>query len=98
MTARLTKDGKKHLRRSSRESIEGHFQAFSAHDRKRKWVHRNNRYRLRCAKRYEDDVEAKPPKVDHSALTTYMAASGPCHVIDGWSFIGRAIDATLRGD
>ncbi len=31
-------------------------------------------------------------------MVAYISASGPCHVIDGWSFIGRAIDATLRGD
>src|SRR5262245_42087950 len=98
MSNTLTKDGKAKLRRASRESIAFYFQGLSATDRKAKWIHGNNRYRVRCTSRYETDLKATPPTVDDSALVAYVAASGPCHVIDGWSFIGRAIDSMLRGD
>jgi hypothetical protein len=98
MSNPLSKDGKKRLRKASREPVATYFQSLSSTDRRKKWLHTNNRYRLHCTHRYDCDLKAAPPTVDHAALTAYLAASGPCHVIDGWSFIGRAIDATLRGD
>src|SRR5438105_15609923 len=98
MSDPLSKDSKQRLRKASREPVGSYYRGLSARDRQRKWLHANNRYRLSCTNRYEADARAVPPTVDHAALRAYIAASGPCHVIDGWSFIGRAIDATLRGD
>jgi hypothetical protein len=31
-------------------------------------------------------------------MVDYVAASGPAHVIDGWAFLGRAVDSALRRD
>ncbi len=98
MDTPLTKDSKLRLRNASREPVRSYFQGLSVGDRQRKWLHANNRYRVRCTHRFESDRKITPPTVDHAALVAYISASGPCHVIDGWSFIGRAIDATLRGD
>lgn len=98
MSSALTSDGKAKLRQASREPIGSYFQGLSSLDRQAKWIHGNNRYRVRCTSRYENDLKATPPTVDDSDLVSYIAASGPCHVIDGWSFIGRAIDSMLRGD
>jgi len=39
-----------------------------------------------------------PPTVNHRQLARYIGASAPVHAIDGWSCLGRAVDAALRGD
>ena len=36
--------------------------------------------------------------VDHSALAQRIAASVPSHVIDGWTYLGRAVHCLVRGD
>ena len=36
--------------------------------------------------------------VDDSALAQRIAASVPSHVMDGWSYFGRAIHCLIRGD
>ena len=36
--------------------------------------------------------------VDDSALAQRIAASVPSHVLDGWSYFGRAIHCLIRGD
>ncbi len=100
MSGPLKKDGKTRLRRASRDPIVSYFQQLSAVDRQTFWLSETNRYRLNCTKQYENDLKGTTPatKVNDAALTSYIAASGPCHIIDGWSFLGRAIDSMLRGD
>jgi hypothetical protein len=55
-----------------------------------------NRYRVKCTSKYSDDLDANT--VSDPNLVAYIAGSGPAHVIDAWSYLGRAIDATLRAD
>src|SRR5262245_50036590 len=98
MSQPLTKTGKQHLRKASRAPVGTYFQTLSPPDRRARWLQTNNKYRVRCTHRYECDLKASPPTVDHAGLTSYIAASGPCHVVDGWSFLGRAVDAALHGD
>jgi hypothetical protein len=68
MAKPITKDGKKRLRKASREPVATYFQRFSAADRQKKWLHANNRYRIHCTDQYEGDLKAAPPTVDHTAL------------------------------
>src|SRR5687767_14472213 len=98
MTYQLSKTAKGRLRKASPVAIERYFQQHTGVARSSKWINKGNRYRVNCTDQYETDIKAHPPAVDHPHLTSYIAASGPCHLIDGWSFLGRSIDAALRSD
>ncbi len=95
---RIKTSGKRQLRRASRLAIEGFLAALNSQHRRSRWIGKNNRYRPDCVRQYKADSDANPPSVDHAALVEYVAASSPGHIIDGWSLLGRAIDATLRCD
>jgi hypothetical protein len=86
------------LRKASREKIEDYFIKLPQNQRSTKWLQKNNRYRLKCTKRYEEDCVAVVPTLDKNHLIGYVSASAPTHVIDGWAYLGRAIDSALRGD
>lgn len=62
------------------------------------WLDDANRYRRDCVGTYERDMLANPPSVSEVDLRAYVAASAPTHAIDGWSFLGRAVDCVLRSD
>src|SRR5947199_1963080 len=36
--------------------------------------------------------------INHSDLAQYIVASAVPHCVDGWSYVGRAMDAIARGD
>ena len=61
------------------------------------WLSSLNRYRKNCIQRLLDDT--KPGRrLTHSHLREYVAASVVLHCFDGWSFLGRALQAELAGD
>lgn len=94
---KLTKPQKAKLRSASREFPEKYFVELPANVRSKRWLASSNRYREKCISRFEKDT--KPTGIvrqDH--IAKYVSASGPAHTIDGWAFLGRAVDATLRGD
>lgn len=94
---KLSKIQKAKLRGASREFPEKYFVEMSAIVRSKRWLSLNNRYREKCISRFEKD--AKPTGVvRQDQIAKYVSASAPTHVIDGWAFLGRAVDATLRGD
>lgn len=86
------------LKSASREAVADYFNRVPPTRRSTRWIRVTNRYRLNATSRYDDDVDASPSTVDHKQLTEYICESAPTHVIDGWSCLGRAIEATLRGD
>jgi hypothetical protein len=94
----LTPSKKALIRKASRATVEEYFDSFSLGYRHKKWLHKRNVYRIACASRYQDDLNATSPGVNQSDLIAYVSASAPTHVIDGWSYLGRAVEATLRGD
>lgn len=97
---KIKTSGKKLLRSSSRDEMGSYFQSLSLSERKKKWLHRSNRYRQNCTHKYRQDHPSgtRPSRISHEAMRAYIAASAPGHVIDGWSFLGRAIDALLLND
>lgn len=97
-SVRIKTTGKKQLRDASRDAVSAYFSSLPQAQRCKKWLLQSNRYRVSCTQQYMIDLKAIPSSVDHAALQAYLAASGPGHVIDGWSLLGRAIDATLRND
>jgi hypothetical protein len=94
----ISEKDKQSLRRASRLPVETYFQGLSDAQKRAEWLSPANRYRIECTKRYYDDLAAKPRTVDDDSLIGYISASAPAHVIDGWSTLGRAVDATLRSD
>ncbi|RPI04208.1 MAG: hypothetical protein EHM64_10695 [Ignavibacteriae bacterium] len=96
----FNRDEKRVFSKASRKTIEDYLASLSKRTFSRKWLHQNNRYRKYCTKRYEQDLGSAivPPSVDIRDLTHYIASSAPTHSIDGWSFLGRAVDSALRGD
>ena len=94
----FTLDNKKILRKASRERVADSLASIPKSVARRKWLYKNNRYRVNCTKQFESDLKANPSTIDHRDLTHYIIASAPTHAIDGWSYLGRSIDCTLRGD
>jgi len=95
-TPRLVNADKGKVRLASRKAIEGYFVQRVAGSIKDGWLDSRNRYRISATKTYEDDL--KSASVRDPELIDYIAASAPAHLIDGWSYLGRATDAVLRGD
>jgi hypothetical protein len=95
---RLKTTAKRQLRKASRDATTAYFQNLTEAVKRTKWIAKGNRYRADCTRRYQKDLGATPVAVDHVALTAYIAASSPAHVIDGWALLGWAVDAALRSD
>jgi hypothetical protein len=89
---------KKVLRSASRKPVEDFFVKKPEKDRSSRWLSKNNRYIRRCIGRFEEDVGKRPATLNHRNMADYVSASAPAHVIDGWSFLGRAVESALRGD
>ncbi len=91
----LFKDRTK-VRLASRKAVEQYFVRCAAGGVNDRWIDAANRYRIAATKSYENDLLSA--SVDHAALIDYISASAPAHLVDGWSYLGRATDAILRGD
>lgn len=85
------------LQQASRSVVEDYFVSLPQAFRSQKWLLKKNRYRKNCALSYTDEIKTGSSH-DHTYLTAYVSASALTQVIDGWSYLGRAVDATLRGD
>jgi hypothetical protein len=58
------------------------------------WLSPTNRYATDTIAR----IKADWGHLVSADLVQYVAASAPVHLLDGWAFLGRAVDAALRGD
>jgi hypothetical protein len=87
---------KKAVRKMSREPIEAFFLTQKKPMRGNRWIRQTNRYRVDCIGTYFADCRAST--VDDGHLIEYVSASAPTHIVDGWSFFSRAVDAAVRGD
>jgi hypothetical protein len=94
----LTTGGKKQVRKASRKKVEDYFTSVPATLKDIALLAAANRYRVECVSLYGSDSKATPRTVNHADIIDYVSASAPAHVIDAWSFLGRAIDGALRGD
>lgn len=61
-----------------------------------RWLPTHNRYGKDAVKKLRDDEKGND--VRSRNLADYVAASAPLHCCDGWSLLGRAVGAHLRGD
>jgi hypothetical protein len=94
---KLTKPQKAKLRTASRDFPEKYFVELSTSVRNKRWLASSNRYREKCISRFDRDARTAGA-VRQDQIAKYVSASAPAHAIDGWAFLGRAVDATLRGD
>lgn len=94
----LTAPNKAKLRKASREFPEKYFVNLSASVKGIGWIAKSNSYRANCLSVYDKHTKSNPARVNDGDVSRYVSASAPAHVIDGWSFVGRAVDAALRGD
>lgn len=92
----LTKPDKEKIRNASKAAIENYFGKRVANQNAIGWLDDANRYRQSIDGKYERDVKAN--RVHHRSVINYVAASSPAHVIDGWRFLSRAVDALIRND
>lgn len=88
--------GRVQFKKASRQTVKAYFVSFPPRERRAKWIRMNNPYRRDCVGQYSEDLAKNT--VHHEKMVEYVAASGPVHVVDGWSFVGRAIQALLRRD
>ena len=93
---RLDAAGKALVRKASRQHLSGYFSAASSALRKSQWLAKSNRYRKNCIESYWRDVQST--NIQDADLTKYVAATAPTHIIDGFSFLSRGLEAALRGD
>lgn len=94
----LTTSQKAVLRKSSREAIRDGCRRLRRYISRGQWIGTYNRYRENCVKALKPRPGSSRPSIDHRHLSDYIAASGPLHCVDGWSFLGRAVDCHVRGD
>lgn len=62
-----------------------------------RWLGRNNQYRTEAAEKVESDAVAGAIS-NPRHLAQYISVSSLLHCSDGWSYLGRAVQALLRGD
>ena len=61
-----------------------------------RWLGLRNAYRSDTIERIKADTDQGTLQQKH--LAEYIAASAPIHTVDGWSYLGRALQAHLMGD
>lgn len=81
---------------ASRKAVQLYFTRYAKSGINDRWIGPRNRYRKTAIQTYEHD--ARSSSIRHAALIDYISASAPTHLIDGWSYLGRATAAILRGD
>lgn len=86
------------VKAASRQAITDHFSELVTSGSVGCWVDGNNRYRENASQVFDDDCDQSTATVYSRELASYVAASSPTHLIDGWSFYSRAVEALLRGD
>jgi hypothetical protein len=62
-----------------------------------RWLGTNNRYARRTVATINSDTNA-PQDAIPKHLAEYIAASAVLHSVDGWSYLGRALNALCHGD
>lgn len=88
---------KKKIRRASRQRMEDVARSrLKRNYGQQRWLCKSNRYGRKVVDRLQQDAQGN--RIAASHFREYLAACGPAHLIDGWSYLGRASDALLRGD
>jgi hypothetical protein len=81
---------------ASAERVEGAASRLAPYLEKGRWLGANNRYSVKTDTKFKADVKLGSFEAKH--LEEYTAASASLHCADGWSYLGRALQAQFCGD
>jgi hypothetical protein len=81
---------------ASPSDVEQFFRDLIPHFGSKQWLGTRNKYLIDCVGTLEIDSSAG--SFATADLGQYIAASAPIHCADGWTYLGRALDAHCRGD
>jgi len=99
MSDKLSPAQKRSLRNASRPAITSAFGGLKKQFAGSRWLPKSNAYRTATVAQIKDHLDRKTPtSLVSKQAADYIAASVPLHALDGWSFLGRAVDASARGD
>jgi hypothetical protein len=85
------------LRRLKRENVETTLAGLKIFMKDARWIGAGNRYAIDTVRTLVAEIDAGAIQ-SPSQLSEYIAASCLLHCGDGWSYLGRAIWALLKGD
>jgi len=83
------------LRRCSPEAVASAMVRVRRHLVNGRWLANNNKYGRNTVRKVQEDL--KSGSADEGQLKQYIAASALPHCTDGWSFLGRALNALQNG-
>ena len=82
------------LKQASRSAIREVVSDLEEYWLKESWLSDSNPYRQDVIKQLKKENQIS----DHTQLAEYVAASAIVHCFDGWSYLGRALEAEMAGD
>jgi len=87
------------LSNASRAAIERRMSRIQRYWKGSRWLTLKNRYRSDSIGQLKQDApDSTTWAPNHGHLADYVAASAITHCFDGWSYLGRALEAELSGD
>ena len=93
----ITPYTKQQLEGASREAVADAMRRLPVDDVPPQWLLQGQKYsEPDISKALKEDYANG--SIDDSALAQRIAASVPSHVVDGWSYFGRAVHCLIRGD
>lgn len=87
-------DQRKALQQASTEAIANTLGNTRRHFASSCWLEAGNPYLIDCI----DTLRQPGHSINRAALSEYISISASLHCSDGWSFLGRALDACSRSD
>jgi hypothetical protein len=93
----LNKPQKLAIRKASSDAVTRIFLNSAGNFAHSRWLDSDNPYFIDCLGNLVLHTQSGI-SINESALSKYIATSAPLHCADGWSFLGRALDACSRGD
>ena len=84
------------LRSANAQAVTDTFSNLQRYLHNDRWLGLNNSYRIDTINRIKAAADGGTLQQKH--LAEYIAASAPIHAVDGWSYLGRALQAHLMGD
>src|SRR2546428_2970856 len=83
------------LGRASTARLQDAFERLNPYLKNGRWLGKENRYRTQVDAVLDKD---KGNSINDRQLAEYIAASGPLHCADGWSYVGRSLACHAQGD
>lgn len=95
----LSAQSKQTIAGHSAQAVESAMVASRIHLRSRAaWLGKRNRYAIDTIARIKQDAATGASSLKPKQLAEYIAASAPIHVVDGWTFVGRALHSHACGN